>query len=386
MKVCMVYPFEFPGVDRWEGSRSRLFSFCEGLVPRGVEVHVLSKRDPGHSGRSYKGAELHHFRDYGRSILGRGISSLMIGESVLTLEREHSFDVVHTHLPVAAASVGAWRRALPSRTLFDPHDWFKLHDELYFNLPFVPGFLSGAVDRAERELARRHDGVAVTTPLLTGAAGGGREAYVVPNAVDTQHFRPGTKAREEWFGDEPVIVFLGAVSAHQGVFELIAALKLLSKTMVANLLVIGGGLVDEAMAFASRLGVAEKVKFTGPGRVPYHDLPGLINAADVAVSPLQRSPRYHEFAQPLKVLEYMACGRPVVVTPLREQRRLAEESGGGIVADGFGSSEIAEAILRCLRGGGAEVGKRGRAYVVKNHSQPAVIDALMGAYRRLGAS
>ena len=384
MKVLMVYPFEFPGLDRWEGSRSRLFSFCEGLTSRGVEVHVLARRDPYYSGLEYRGARFLRFWEYGGSVLGRGISSLMIGQSARSLEKEFRFDVIQPHLPIAAASVGAWRRGIRSQTLFDTHDWFKLHDELYYNLPFIPGFLSGAVDRAEGELARRHDGVAVTTPLLSAAAGGGRKTYVVPNMVDTEHFRPGaSKIRGEWFRDEPVILFLGSVTVHQGLFELIAALKLVLKTKVANLLVIGGGLVEEAKSFASRLGISERVKFTGPGRVPYEDLPGLINAADVAVSPLQRSPRYQEFAQPLKVLEYLACGRPTVVTPLAEQSRLVAESHGGAVADGFGREPLARAILSALRNGHTADSASARGYVVRNHSPSVVLDRLMGAYEDL---
>lgn len=385
MKVCMVYPYEFPGLDRWEGSRSRLFSFCDGLVARGVEVHVLGKLDRNYVGTRFRGARLHALRDFPYTRTGRAASFLMVGERIWELQKEHGFDVVHLHLPNTAASAAAWRPLIGSRTLFDTHDWFKLEDELYFNIPQLPLSLRGTVDRAERVVAWRHDAIAVTTPLLSGVLGRGRKTFVVPNTVDTGHFKPGaSKFREEHFGEKPVIAFVGFVSIHQGLFELMGALKLASKKFKdVRLLVIGGGFVERAKAFAASLGVSDKVHFTGPGRVPYDEVPDLINAADVAVSPKQIPPRWHQYAQPLKVLEYLACGRPTVVTPLREQRRLIAESGGGLVAEGFGAEQLAGAIVKLLGARSAAMGRAARDYAVKRHSQPVVMDALTATYSSL---
>lgn len=382
MKVLMVYPFEFPGLDRWEGSRSRLFSFCQGLTEKGVEVHVLGKRDPSFRGGSFRGVPVHHLMEVADSSGGRVASALLVAPRVMQLAREHDFQIVHAHLPIAAAGVALAKPFVRPRTLFDTHDWYKLHDELYFNFPRLPAALSGAVDGLEGALARRHDGVAVTTPLLSRAGGRKRGVYVVPNAVDAEHFRPSrSRFREEHFGSRPVVLFLGSVSQHQGLWELIGAMNGVAREVRdVRLLVVGGGAVGEAKAHASELGVADRVVFTGPGRIPYDQVPDLINAADVGVSPKQPLPRWHEYAQPLKVLEYMACGKPFVVTPLKEQRRLAEESGGGVVAGGFGAEEIAVAVARVLRGRAEASGEAGRRYVAAHHSQRGVVDTLLGAY------
>ena len=385
MKVCMVFPFEFPGLGIWEGSRTRLSSLSRGLVSRGVEVHILSKRDPAYASKEFEGAHLHNFPGTGPSLGARALGVLLTGARLMQLAKSYDFDIAHIHMPTMAASVSMTKPFMGLKTLYDTHDWFKLHDELYFNLPRLPAALSGAIDGAERGVARMQDGVAVTTPLLSRTIGKKAGVYVVPNAVDVERFRPArSKFRESHFGDGPVVLFVGSASAHQGLWELLGAVKKVSRTAPdVRLLVVGGGEVEKAKGLASDLGIADRVVFTGPGRVPSDEVPDLINSADVGVSPKQPLPRWHEFSQPLKVLEYMACGKPVVVTPLREQVRLVSESGAGVVAEGFGSEQVAKGIVTLLKRGGGSQGQAAAKYVREHHSQRVVTDALMSAYGEL---
>lgn len=383
----MVFPFEFPALEHWEGSRTRLLSLGLGLVERGVEVHVLSKRDPAYGGGEFRGLGLHSFPPYSARKGGKVAGALLAGRSVQSACEDRRFDVVHSHMPVVSASVALWKRLVQSRTLYDTHDWFKVRDEAYHNFQFTPRGLGCALDRLEREIARPHDGVVVTTRLLLERLPRGKRAFVVPNPVDTDHFKPGdSRSRKSRLGDPGLVVgFLGFVSIHQGFWALLDALKEISeRTKGAKLLAIGGGFIQSAKAYAKRQGIDDRVVFTGPGRVPYEELPDLINAMDVAVSPLQPEPRYHEYAQPLKVLEYMACGVPTVVTPLPEQSRMVSEAGGGVVARGFGGRELAEAIMECIDTSG--VGGRRvtlRAYAVAHHSMQRVIPSLISAYREV---
>lgn len=381
----MVFPFEFPALERWEGSRSRLATMSRGLVERGVEVHVLSKADPNYSGATLEGVGLERFPPLGERRGGKALGALLAGRRVQELCEDGRFDLVHCHMPVMASSVALWKRGIRAPTIFDTHDWFKVRDEAFHNAPFLPRGAAGPLDWLEREVARAHDRVIVTTPLLHGLLRlPGREA-VVPNPIDTSHFAPGeSRARETLLsGAKFVVGFLGFVSLHQGFWDLLEATRLLSaKVEGVRLLAVGGGLIDEAREQARRLGIADRVVFTGPGRVPYSQVPDLVNAMDVGVSPLQPAPRYQEYAQPLKVLEYMSCGVPTVVTPLREQARLAAE-GGGAVAGGFGGEQIAEAILSLVEGGRAARREASRRYAVENHSVASVLERLLECYRGL---
>ena len=72
-----------------------------------------------------------------------------------------------------------------------------------------------------------------------------------------------------------------------------------------------------------------------------------------------------------------------MVTPLREQRRLIAESGGGLVAEGCGAEQLAGAIVKLLGARSAAMGRAARDYAVKRHSQPVVMDALTATYSSL---
>ena len=379
----MAFPFEFPGLQSWEGSRTRLLTLSEGLADRGTEVHILCKGDPAYGASSFKGISLHALPELPGLRLGRYIAPALYGMAARSLAEAHGIDIVHSHLPIVAASVALWKPLIRSKIVFDTHDWFKLRDEVLYNVRLFPRSGAGLVDASERIVVGRYDGVLVTTERLREVLGAGKKTFVVPNAVDTSLFKPGRSAFRETTlrGSSPVVGFLGNVSRHQGFWELMDAFKAVSaEERGATLLAVGGGEVEEARKYARGLGIADAVVFTGPGRVPAEQVPDMVNAMDVAVSPLQREPAYQEYAQPLKVLEYLACGVPVVVTPLTEQEDMVRRSGGGVVAAGFGGAEIAAAVLEALRGKTTARRVDSSEFVSANFATEIVIKRLMGAY------
>jgi glycosyltransferase involved in cell wall biosynthesis len=382
----MVFPFEFPGLKRWEGARARLLSLSQGLQGRGVEVHILSKLDTDFTNQRFNGIPLHHFhvRNNIDSKISKFLNPARIGMDVQQLDSNFHYDIIHLHLPIVAATTMIWRPLIRAKTIFDTHDWYKLNDELYYNLPLLPTFLSSEVDAIERLVSKFQDGVIVATPLLSKLSLNPSGTYVVPNAVDTNHFKPlESKFRGKTF--EPncfVVGFLGVVSIYQGVWKLLEATKIASSEVDGlRLLVVGTGDVEGARSYAAKLGISKNVFFTGPNPVPYSEVPDLINAMDVAISPLQREPKYQEYAQPIKMLEYMACDVPVIATPLKEQSRLIKEAKHGLVAKGFEARDLADAIITVSRNREALTNKKSsRSYILGNFASDAVIDALISTY------
>jgi glycosyltransferase involved in cell wall biosynthesis len=68
--------------------------------------------------------------------------------------------------------------------------------------------------------------------------------------------------------------------------------------------------------------------------------------------------------------EALAAGLPVVTTPSGGPEALVSDSGGGIVLSGFSPEELAEAVRGLLEDPArlAELRRRGREYVVREHS------------------
>ncbi len=92
----------------------------------------------------------------------------------------------------------------------------------------------------------------------------------------------------------------------------------------ATLTLVGdGGIRPELSSAFARLGVADRVEFTG--QVEHRRVPELIAAADICIDPAPCSELNHRSTM-IKVTEYLAAGRPVVAFELTETRRTAEDA------------------------------------------------------------
>ena len=137
---------------------------------------------------------------------------------------------------------------------------------------------------------------------------------VIPAGVDLELFKPmdRVEAKKElgWNGTYTVL-YVGRIEPLKGIGLIVEALAQMEIGRNARLMVVGGkpGLdphLDELKALSKRLGVDERVTFTGS--VDQKELPKYYNAADVFVLPSY----YESFG--LSALEAMACGTPVVAS------------------------------------------------------------------------
>ena len=145
-------------------------------------------------------------------------------------------------------------------------------------------------------------------------------------------------------------------------------------------LVVGDGEVkEELIGLVRSSGISQTFVFAG--RVPYEEVPLYIAASDVCVAPGTRELCETIGISRLKVVEYMACGRPVVATDM-DGACLVRESNGGILVPLEDSAALAKAIVELLRDGDLRriMGESGRRYVVENLSWDIVARKLIDAY------
>jgi glycosyltransferase involved in cell wall biosynthesis len=153
--------------------------------------------------------------------------------------------------------------------------------------------------------------------------------YVIwQSGVNTDFFSEVLATTEEQKPDHDLTLFYhGSLYQTRGVDTLLRAYACLPETLLgrSRLLVVGGGNgLASLQALAEELGVADKIEFRG--LVPYEEIPLHIQEADFCVCPLPDLPEWN-VSSPLKVLEYMACAKPIVLTPIpSHQDILADES------------------------------------------------------------
>lgn len=193
---------------------------------------------------------------------------------------------------------------------------------------------------------------------------------VVPNGVDPVRFRPGDRdAARRRLGlpeHRKIVVCVAGFFAHHLLDLLIAA----SVKAGALLVLVGkegptGGDILHA------------------GKVPHEKVPDYIAAADACAYVL-KAPHPQFGFSPLKVYEYMACGRPVIAAAdLDEIRSFVNGEGVG-VATTLGVDAYASAMEALLRDPerGRRMGEKGRALAESRFTWERTVAGVEGALVR----
>jgi len=200
---------------------------------------------------------------------------------------------------------------------------------------------------------------------------------VIPNGANTDLFKPmdHKEARKElnFDRDANYICFVGNLAPWQGVEYLIRSAPLILKEHPkTKFLIVGDGqMKEELINLAEKIGVSDKFIFTGA--VPYEEVPNYINASDVCVAPFIKERNMRIGLSPLKIYEYMSCGKPVVSSRI-PNLEFIEQNHAGLLVEPENPKELAKAIIKLLKDEKLrrELGENGRKYVTKNHSWEAV--------------
>ena len=166
---------------------------------------------------------------------------------------------------------------------------------------------------------------------------------VAPNGSDVRHVTPRPLPRE------PAIGMVSGAAEGRGIEALIAAARLVrvaQPLLRLYMWLVAGDAAGEAYLTGLRDTTAAEPWILLDG-VDRAGLPDALGLASVLVVPHPAN-AYMDAAVPVKLLDSMAAGRPVVVTPRTETRRIVESAKAGMVARGDGPEELADAIAPIL--------------------------------------
>jgi glycosyltransferase involved in cell wall biosynthesis len=295
-----------------------------------------------------------------------------------------TFDIVHLHSvflwPTWAAARAARRRDVPyvlsprgmlvtdlirrkSRCL--KRAWIRLIERKNIARAAAIHLTSAA---EARELAQLKLPVASTIVIANGIS--------LPDPAGT----PAVSRDLESLLSQPVLVlFLGRINWKKGLDRLVPAMIAVPD---AHLAIVGNdeeGLLPKLVALVDRHGLGGRVTFV-PRVVERADRDRLMAAAKVFVLP-----SYSEnFGN--TVLEAMAVGCPVLVTPDVGAAEIVLESGAGRVAPGDPAS-FGQALRDLVDDPDrAEAGARGRRHVLEHFAWPAIAERMERAYLDVRAS
>jgi glycosyltransferase involved in cell wall biosynthesis len=175
----------------------------------------------------------------------------------------------------------------------------------------------------------------------------------------------------------PCVLYLGTLNRVRRLEFLLAAFaRVVAAAPETLLYLVGEGDHPEDRAFleaeTARLNLSASVIFVG--RLPQDQALTYVQEADICVSPFHPTPILRS-TSPTKLVEYMAAGKPVVANDHPEQRRVIEQSGGGLCVE-YTESAFAAAILALIGDPQAAraMGERGRRYVIEHRSYGVIAD------------
>lgn len=299
------------------------------------------------------------------------------------------FDVVHVHNPPDfLAAIALPCRLLGKKIVYDNHD---LSPEL-FEAKFGQSKPLGLLARVLESISCRAAHVVLTDGESSRRVLSRRhslqedEIKVVGNGPSVSRLAdlsllPGHP------GEKIEIAFLGYLDKQDGLASLLEVVQILANEMGRtdfHCRIIGDGeSLSELRSDAHDLGIDEFIEFTG--RVSWAEAMRLLSEADICVDPAAAN-RYHQNNTAVKVLEYMALGKPMVLNEMAGQRLTAGDAA--LYSRSGERREFARLLVQLMDHARQreELGRIGRERFMDRLSGEKMSEELIRAYQSLWRS
>jgi len=158
---------------------------------------------------------------------------------------------------------------------------------------------------------------------------------VLPMTVDTNTFYPMMKSKvlmNRWglTEDDKVLLFMGTLFNFSGLDEFISSTwERFKNNPDIKLLIVGDG--EQRILLESlitKYNLNNQISITG--FQPYDEMPLYINLADVCINPFKENDITRDIF-PGKTVQFLACGKPLVMRPLRGVHSMIEGVKQGVI-------------------------------------------------------
>ena len=293
-------------------------------------------------------------------------------------------DVLHTN-GFKMHALGVWARPRHVPVIWHIHDYVRPRPIMAKLLKMHASKCAAVVTNSEN--VRRDVRTALGNPPIT---------YSIHNALDLTRFSPvgptldldALAGLPRTSGGEVRVGLLGSLARWKGHPVFLRAISMLPPNLPLRAYVIGDAIyqtagsqysVDELKSMARRLGISEKVGFTGLVEEPA----AALRALDIVV---------HASTQPepfgLVVAEAMACGRAVIASLAGGVAEIIDPPTNGLAYVPGDAAALAESIERVVidRDLRTQLGIAGRAAAVRHFDRARLARDFVPIYREVVGS
>jgi glycosyltransferase involved in cell wall biosynthesis len=387
------------------GAERVLYEQSTRLAQKGHNVHIITRRLPAHESDHEIIHSVNEWRyDVDQSSILSFYGSTQLNSRRLfeSLHEENKFECINLHQPFSSLGVVNSPLSIQLKKIYTCH---SLSFEEYQSRNPKTGSPIGNFMRwintqgrkeVEKKVLKASDRIIVLShytqdKLWKAYKIPSQKILIIPGGVDLERFRPAgdrmeIRRRLNIPEDRMVLLTVRNLVSRMGLENLIAAMKDVVESMPDVCLIIGGSgiLKDELVKLSRRLKIEGNIKFAG--FIPDQDLPDYYRAADAFILPTLELEGFG-----LVTLEAMACGTPVLGTPIGGTKEILGKFDSSYLFKDTGSESIAALIIeKCQQFKDSpdlwkSVSFQCRDFVETNYSWETNVDATERIFHRLSS-
>lgn len=350
--------------------QAQVLPYLSGLASRGHKISVLSvEQSVGHVPEGIDTGALDRHEMQRRTGYGRLADKLLtaprLARQLDALAEKRRPDILHcrSYMPLSGALKAARRYGV--KLIFDMRG-FWIGQRIEGGMWDPKGLTGRLLIRHFRALEDRAYAEAAAIVVLTHDAKMVVEAQpayrgapisVIPCSVDQERFRvdlalrAATRAELGLSEDTPVIVYLGSASPLYRMdllYRFLDAVR--ARAPEVRLMLVGNHDPQEHARAAAKHGVRLDPGSLICRRVAHHQVPAMLNAADLGISFIIGTPSSLGVSA-TKVGEYLACGLPVASSSgIGDIQRIITEGENGMILDVESDADFDRCAARFLSG------------------------------------
>lgn len=248
-------------------------------------------------------------------------------------------------------------------------------------------YLKNIVLKIEKSVYPKFDEIIANTPFMKHWSENmnAKNVVIIPQGVDAKLMKPIPKDLElqNALGicdNDRIVMYLGSIHSISGLPKILNFIpNIIKKIPNFKLLIVGGGAHLQTLKnISKKLDIDNYIIFTD--YVPYLEIPRYCSLAELCINPFEITDMTKKLS-PVKIFDLLACGKPIIVTPLDGLLYdFPKESGVLIYADlkDFESKIISLLIDKSLQ----NFGNKGREFVESNYSWEHVADRFLNEFEK----
>jgi len=342
LKICIFTETYYPVVGGGE-NQTRLLA--EGLERRGHTVIILTRRsEPGLAKfEQYGKIRVYRLWPTGRQHLKKW--GLLLSSIPMLMTLSHQFDIVLVSgFRVIGITSLAVSRILKKKCVFKADNNGEMSGKFFYAGLKKVGWRPGSpafeffLNLRNRFFRKADAFIAISSQIVEEYLDFAIEVekiHRIPNCIDTKIFHPISKSQKQGLRSSlglhetaPVVTFVGRLVSYKGLPSLLRAWKSLNEIHPnAVLLLVGGGSLDihncetELREYVNSNDLVESIHFCGEVRNVHEYL----QASDIFIFPTEKE------AFGIALIEAMACGLPVVATPVGGSKDILIHDQNGLL-------------------------------------------------------